>query len=538
MAEDIDAAKKRLRQYLNPTIRGVNTDNIIEALASGPCHLIDSVESVYDQLYVVTAQAQYLDQRMADRDITRPDNVGLSDEVFREIGIEISNRKQVRDLVHNILRIMYGTEFTRATLNSTNLEPYVLEDGDTLIIQFDDGEEVEVVFDPSQFSSIAAATAQEVADAITRELRRLGKTGVGVAKDDGLGGFVQVISQTDGPASTVRIFGGKAQNQLKFEDIRPTSGDASTQWTLTVEAGGNIRATYTGGADPSIGKIQKDDYTNIFGSSFDEANRGTFTITTAQGGLINESFIEFENPNGVAEVVVQGTADAILFFNPVRSTITRKTNFAAAYQTESRILEVFMPATTRVVRRERAGAAHLHDSGASIPDNDDGPYTYDPSKPFLIGGEEANTTELIDSNTSRVINVDNASDIPDETGFLIFGFGTSLEEGPVPYIARPSSTTILLDPSFKFQNVHQSGTNISLVAQNFAFDVTRDGTDFPFYITDIVSGRIYAEELINLVAATGINVIITILFPDDTGLGKFGDEENSEKFSVWGPDPD
>ena len=538
MADSNEDAKKRLRQYLNPSIRGENTDKVLESLSSGPAHLIQSVESVYDQLYIVTAQGRYLDQRMADRDITRPDNVGLSDEVFREIGIEISTRKQVRDLIHSILRIMYGSEFTRATLNSTELEPYQLADGDTLLIQFDDGEVVEVVFDPSQFASIAAATAQEVADAITRELRRLGRTGAAVAKDDGLGGYVQIISETDGPASTAKVLGGRAQNELKFESIRPTSGDASTQWTLTVQSGGNIRATWTGGANPSIGKVKKDDYATIYGSAFNMDNRGTFTITAVQGGLVNEAYVEFENPNGVTETVVQGTADAILFFNPVRSTINRKTNFAAAYQTESRLLEIFMPATTRVVRRDKAGAAHIHESGFS-GDGNEGPYIYDTSKPYLIGGEEANTVDVIDSNTSRVINVDDASQIPDEPGYLIFGFGTSKEEGPVPYIARPSSSTILLDPSYKFQNVHNVGTNISLVAQNFAFDVTRDGTDFPFYATDIVSGRIYAKELIDIIAATGINVVITILYPNPIGLENWNEEDQDKKDSwqqVWGPD--
>ncbi len=81
----------------------------------------------------------------------------------------------------------------------------------------------------------------------------------------------------------------------------------------------------------------------IFGTSFDSRNRGTFTITAAQGGLITEAFVEFENPNGVTEVVTQGTTDAILFFNPERRTLNNKTNFAAVYQTESRTIEIFMP---------------------------------------------------------------------------------------------------------------------------------------------------------------------------------------------------
>jgi len=535
MATNVEKQKERLRKYLNPTIRGKNVDIVLEALATGAYHLIDNVEAINDSLYIVTAQGRYLDQRMADRDITRPDNVGLSDEIFRELGIEVANRKQVRDLILNILRVMYGEEFTRATLISGELETYALQDGDTLLIEYDSEDPVEIIFNTSQFSNINTATTQEVSDAITRSIKNLGRRGAAVAKDDGLGGYIQLISETDGPSSTIRVLGGRAQNVLRFPEIRPTSGLAATQWTLTFEAGGTIRATWTGGPNPSIGKIRTNDYVNIFGVSFDPGNQGTFTITKVQGGLINSAFVEFENPNGVAEVVLQGTADAILFYNPKKTSVISQINYASVYQTESRVLEIFMPATTRVVRRERAGAAHLHESGASGAET--GPYIFDTAKGFLIGGEEANTTVLVDSNTSRIVDVDDASELPDEPGYLIFGFGTQKEEGPIPYIGRPSSNIILIDPSYKFKNVHESGTNISLVSQNFAFDVSSDGSEFPFYITDIVSGRIYAQELINLVQATGINIIFTILYPSDEGLGKWGDTVNSEKFEVWGGDP-
>ena len=535
MATDLDKEKERLRSYLNPSIRGPNTDAILEALATGSCHLIDNVEAVYDSLYVVTAQERYLDQRLAGKDLSRPDNVGLSDEVFREIGIDVTNRKQIRDQLLNLLRIIYGEEFTRATLVSTAFETYQLSDGDNLIIQFDDQDEVEVFFDTNQFSSIAAATAQEVADAITKEIRRLGRTGSAIAKDNGAGGFVELISDTDGPSSSIRVLGGSAQNKLKFEDIRPTSGDATTQWTFSVVAGGSIRLTWTGGATPSLGRVRVNDYVNIFGSAFDDGNKGTFTITAVQSGAVNDAYVEFENPNGVAETQLQGTDDGILFFNALRSTINRKNNFASTFQVSSGILEIFLPATTRVVRRDRQGAAYLQESGASTEGNE-GPYTFDESAPYVIGGEECNTTTQLDASTSNIIDVDDATDIPDEPGSLIFGWGTSKEEGPVPYISRPSSTTIILDPSYTFQNVHDANTNISLVSQDFPYEVEDDAEDYPFYITDVVSGRIYAEELIELVRATGIQVILTILYPGDEGLGKY-DTDNSEETYVWGPDP-
>lgn len=533
---ELEQQKARLRAYLNPSIRGPNTEAILESLATGAAHMINNVEAVNDMLYIVKAQGRYLDSRLGDHDITRPDAVGLPDEIFREIGIEISHRKQVRDLLMNILRIMYGEEFTRATIISSELEPYALVNGDTLIIAYDDQEPVEVTFKTSQFASIAAATAQEVADAITKEIRRLGRNGSAVAKDDGIGGYVQIISETDGPSSSAVVLGGRAQNELKFDKIRPTSGQINTQWTLTLIAGGGVRATWTGGPDPSVGKVKKGDYVNIYGGAFNIGNRGTFTITAAQGGLVSDAYFEFENPNGVAQTTTQGSIDGMLFFNPVRSTIISKKNYATLYQTEARLLEIFIPATTRVVRRERAGAAHLHDAGPSGAGNE-GPYIYDTSKGYLIGGEECNSTQEVNSSSSMIVQVDNSVDIPDAPGGLIFGFGTSNEEGPVPYIARPSSTTLIVDPSYRFEKVHAIGTNISLVAQGFAFQPSKDGADFPFYATDIVSGRLYTEELIALVSATGINVVITILFPEDIGLGKWGDVVNSEKFAVWGDDP-
>src|SRR5690606_38144864 len=151
------------------------------------------------------------------------------------------------------------------------------------------------------------ATAQEVADAITKDIRRLGRKGSAVVKDDGLGGYTILMSETNGPSSSVRVLGGKAQNKLKFAEIRDTAGLPSTQWTLSVENGGVIRATWSGGPDPLVGKVNKDDYVNIYGSAFDSDNRGTFTIVAVNGGLVGDAYVEWENPSGVAETTTQGT---------------------------------------------------------------------------------------------------------------------------------------------------------------------------------------------------------------------------------------
>ena len=289
---------KKLRSYLNKVIRGKNTEAILRSIASGPAHLVNNVEAVNDSLYIVTAREQYLDSRLGDKGIVRPAEVGLSDDVFRNIGIEITNRKQVRDLVHQLLRVLYGEIFTRATSNSQEVENFRLEECDNLIISFDGQDPVEMAFTASQFSNINSATAQEVADAITKSLRKLGANGAAFTQLDGEDLRVVLVSSTDGPSSSVRVLGGKAQNALKFDEIRPTSGDASTQWTITQEAGGTIKATWTGGANPSLGVVKVGDYVNIYGSTFDLANKGTFTIVDASGGTVGNAYVEFENQNG------------------------------------------------------------------------------------------------------------------------------------------------------------------------------------------------------------------------------------------------
>lgn len=528
---------KKLRSYLNKVIRGKNTDAILRSVASGPAHLVDNVEAVNDSLYIVSARERYLDQRLGDKGVVRPAEVGLSDEVFREIGIEITNRKQVRDLVHQLLRILYGEIFTRATSVSQEVENFQLAEGDNLIISFDGQDPVEISFSAGQFSNISSATAQEVADAITKSLRKLGANGAAFTQEDGNDLKVVLVSSTDGPSSSIRVLGGKAQNALKFDEIRPTSGDASTQWTMTQEAGGTIRATWTGGADPSLGVVKIGDYVTIYGSSFDLANQGTFTIVDAKGGTIGNAYVEFENPNGISEIVVQGTVDGMLFYNPKIRTLISKERYAGAFQTSPRTLEVFMPATTKIVRRNRNGAAHIYESGSSN-EGQEGPYIYDTEQGFVIGEEAALTTEELNVSSDSILFVDNSSQFPDEQGNLIIGLGTSHQEGPVPYISRPSDQTLRINPSYKFKNNHPIGTDIALIAQNSPANPDKDGTDYPFYLTDSVAGRIYAEQLINEITATGIVVIIYILYPSDIGLGKAGDQENSEKYYIWGTEED
>jgi hypothetical protein len=528
----VESEIKRLRSLLNPAIRGKNTNIILETLASGySSTLINQAEFIHDQMYIITATDRYLEQRLSDYGLSKPENVGLDDEIFRQVGISVINTKQIRDLLHEILAIMFGDEATKAFAVSTEFQPFSLEDGDDLQVKFDGQAPVTIVLSADSFTNINTASAQEVADAITKELRKQGNSATAVIRDDGTNVYVALMSGTDGPSSTVSVVGGKAQNILKFPKSRNTTQNASTQWTI-VQENGFLKFTWSGGSDPSVGKIAVGDYANIYGASFSDPNKGAFEITEVLGGAVNNAYFKVSNPNGVDEIVVQGTDDAILFFYPEKFNLAKKTRYAAVFQSEKNLLQIFLPATTKVVRRERAGAAYLNDNYISGTPDTLGPYIYDPSQPFAITDVGTTSTGSITPLTDRVIEVADSSSFPDESGLLILGYGTSHQEGPIPYIARPSNNTLLISPAYTVQKNHPAGTDIALV-NNGPVVISQDGSDYPFYITDVVSGRIYAQELIEIVKASGINVVYTILYPNDIGLGKYG-TENSDKVIVWG----
>lgn len=622
---------KRLRSFLNPAIKGKNADAVLKALANGTSYLLNNIEAVNDNLFITTASAQYLDLLLSQYGITRPPAVGVSDEVFREIGLQVKNRKQVRDLISNILDIIFGDEFARATNISSMLEPYNLADGDTLIISYDGSSPVTITFKPENFSDITNATAIEVANAIVSYLVSQNLKGLATTKNNGIGNYVELVSGTIGPRSSVTVLGGSAQNKLIFPSTVPAGGNGSTQWNLSLQADGRMRFTWTAGADPNLGKLSPGNYVNIYGGGFaSSSNVGTFTIVNAKGGTAGNSYFEIYNPIGTTGNVVQTADDAVLFFDPVKKTLQSNGYYAALYQTETNVVQVFLPATTKVVRRGRIGSSHLHDpprgtftflsqpssgdsfsitsavsliagtnfaigatiaqtvenmvnaigslydglvavanvidgknsitiynnslsniltisySGSqsieasgpegdmlSLQPNQEGPYIYDTAQTFTVAAVHTNLLQEVNPSSGRVVLVQNSGSFPNSSGYVIFDYGGPTQE-MAAYIATPSSNSILLAPTTNLGYIHPVGQEVRLIESKAPVSLPLSGTGFEYFLTDVVSGRVYCQDLVRQVAAAGISLVFTILYPNDIGLGK-AKTSNSEITYVYGP---
>jgi len=542
----VSNAQDRLRQFLSPAIGGPNTDALLEALAIGDDLNDANIEAIHDQLYLVTATGRYLDRLAANVGFVRPVNVGLSDEAFSNLAVVSTATKQITPVLLDLMEIFYGPESTRAFVVSTANEPFALADGMQLAMEFDGQEPLTVTFRSTEFANITAATAKEVADTITKQIRNLTDSLAAKAyavdyTDDTTGLiYVKLFSGAKGPSSTVRVMGGQAQNFLLFPAPLATTQTIGTQWQVAI-TGSALRFTWIGGTNPSLGLVNVGDIVSVFGGVFFSENRGSFEIISVVDGTVTNARFTVSNPLGIAQAVIQLAANDITFMNPVRRSILSTARYATVFEVAPNVLNVFLPATTQVVDRQLEDAAHLHLT--ALESDFMGPYIYDTTLAGVLTEAQTSLVSLIEpGQTYRTISVVDAVDFVDGVGYLMFDFGYDNQEGPVKYVGRPSSQLLLVDPAYSFLKLHSPGANITFLSSRAPIDLKEDGSQFPFYLTGIANGRLYAEDLIDQLVATGLTLIITILYPGDVGLGNAGlpttgNPPLSDAVRVWGGDP-
>lgn len=259
---------------------------------------------------------------------------------------------------------------------------------------------------------------------------------------------------------------------------------------------------------------------------------GTTTITTSAAhgfqnghniqilGVEDSTFNGTFPISGVTSNTFQYTQDMsndLVFYRATRSTIQQLSRYTSVYEVNPYEVVIFIPATTKIVKRVLIGSAHIQDN--SRVKEFLGPYIFDVKSGLPVTKTFSNLSAPINAGDIKsVIFLQNSSIFPDEQGFLFFDFGTDNEEGPVKYYGRPSSNSLLIDPSYRFKKDHSSGSDISLLTQVTPYKPKPDGTDYQAYLTDTVAGRIEAQKLINNLTASGIFVSIFIIYPQHKGV--------------------
>lgn len=171
-----------------------------------------------------------------------------------------------------------------------------------------------------------------------------------------------------------------------------------------------------------------------------------------------------------------------------------------------------------------------------------GPYIFDPDAGSSVTAVETTVTQdLVLGQAYKSITVTDATEFPDSEGYLLFDFAQDSQVGPVHYLGTLSSTTLLLDPSFHFPSELNSGATVTLLTGRSPFVPVTPQTAGCFYLTASAAGRVAAEQTVQEMAAGGINLNVTIVYPGDRGLGNEGlpaldSTKLSDKVVVWGSD--
>jgi len=144
-----------------------------------------------------------------------------------------------------------------------------------------------------------------------------------------------------------------------------------------------------------------------------------------------------------------------------------------------------------------------------------GPNIWDTNASFVLSSLTTKSTESINAgNNVRTLEITPINNIPDEEGFLIFGFGTENEEGPVRYLYKPTSSSLQLDPAYVFENNHAVGEAVTVIRRRGAHVISSTGKEYAPYITDPAVARETLQELLRQTKSVGIFIEFLIRFPE------------------------
>ncbi len=401
-----------------------NWDALWAALGSGDDVNSELAQDVYEQLFASLASGGYLKERASDDGISFPYGIGLIDDVIRKLILRTKNNKLTLQSFLDVLNAFYSDKKTRAFITSNNYQPFALTDENSLVLEID-GDRVEVVFHSESFTSIGAATAEEVANALNAEFSRLNLRCVARADYNVVttNTHVSIFSGALGLKGYIKVQGGVAQKDLDFPDQLATTQDATTVWAVTQQTKpGIFRFTSTTGTAPSFNLLTVNDYLIVSSANSSLVNRGSFTIIE-----VGPDYFDIENKKGANQTFTQGTAAGVLFYRPTKYDLN-KIELPAFASQFSDTTDVILPATIDL-ERSYDDATYL---------GSDSTYT----KIFTV-----NSSKITISNFSRTANyllINTATDhgLAENEKFLFSPNADGFEEQELVVFSAPTSTSL------------------------------------------------------------------------------------------------
>jgi hypothetical protein len=168
MTEKFEKYKRNLPKPFkvgqNPVITA-----LIEAFAETDTETSQQIENTKAQLFVRTAEGQYLDRLASSLGVSRPVSLGLLDSEYQELVPNLSLKaKQVRKTFYDTADVFWGPLFSRANVTTTNFEPFLISVGEYLLVSVDNGPIQKIKVLSNDLQTNGTASAEELSNILQR----------------------------------------------------------------------------------------------------------------------------------------------------------------------------------------------------------------------------------------------------------------------------------------------------------------------------------------------------------------------------------
>ena len=220
-----------------------NWSGLVAAIGEEDERLAQLAEEVRKQFFVKTSSRPYIDRLAANNNLQRPRFVGMSDNDFRRfIPIVAYQPKQVKRIIDEMLDLFFLKDATTAFLSTELYEPFALSDTWDLNLTVDAINQERIVFSASDFTNIAAATANEVVAAYNRQAKY--SYAITYYDSNTKQTYIRIFTNTIGAQGSMSISGGLANIGLELNGFLNDLGTGSnTQWVVT-KIGNTVTFTY------------------------------------------------------------------------------------------------------------------------------------------------------------------------------------------------------------------------------------------------------------------------------------------------------
>lgn len=302
-------------------------------------------------------------------------------------------------------------------------------------------------------------------------------------------------------------------NEIMSRSIIGTQTIDSSNISNSRFIGPYYKYSYTGktgntltGITPSLPVVASLNEFNILSISRDTSNHLIVETDSANGYEVGEN-VSVHVINNVNSVNGAWEIDSII------NTTTFK-----AYSPGAAVTIVVDPLDTvwmeRINMSNSGSRVLLLDSLSSSITGIIGPTVWDSSSLFTLSKYTGSILENIYSGQIKKVLTLGSNDLPTESGYVILDYGLNNQEGPIKCIYKPTDSTIVLDPSYIFQENHTIGSSITRISKMGAHELSTTGKEYAFYVTDTAGARTILQDLLKEVKSAGIFINYIVRFPN------------------------